>query len=93
MKMVHMSMLKKAINLKNLITDYLDRIQIILFIQVIVKLKNLLENRGSSFFVDSYGLHKGKVPEKNSRILLNIHFGLGKILYSSNDISMKINNS
>ena len=57
------------------------------------KIKEFTGKSGSSFFVDSYGLHKGKVPEKNSRILLNIHFGSGKILYSGNDIHMKINNS
>ena len=45
---------------------------------------------GSAFFVDSYGLHKGKVPKKKSRILLNIHFGSGKILYSKNDIILNL---
>tara|TARA_B110000977_G_C10764422_1_gene372048 strand:- start:305 stop:529 length:225 start_codon:yes stop_codon:yes gene_type:complete len=57
------------------------------------KIKEFTGKSGFSFCVDSYGLHKGKVPKKNSRILLNIHFGSGKILYSSNDIHMKINNS
>jgi hypothetical protein len=45
---------------------------------------------GSSFFVDSYGLHKGKEPKKNSRILLNIHFGSDKIFYTPNDIIIKL---
>ncbi len=45
---------------------------------------------GSAFFVDSYGLHKGKSPNSKSRILLNIHFGSGKILYSKNDIAMNL---
>ena len=45
---------------------------------------------GSTFFVDSYGLHKGETPIKRSRILLNIHFGIGKILYNKADISVKI---
>ena len=45
---------------------------------------------GSTFFVDSYGIHKGEVPTKKSRILLNIHFGVGKILYSQGDIYVKI---
>jgi len=45
---------------------------------------------GSSFFVDSYGLHKGKEPKNNSRILLNIHFGSDKILYTANDVIIKI---
>ena len=47
-------------------------------------------NSGSTFFVDSYGIHKGEVPTKKSRILLNIHFGAGKILYSQGDISIKV---
>ena len=45
---------------------------------------------GSAFFEDSYGLHKGKIPKKKSRILLNIHFGSGKILYSKNDITLNL---
>lgn len=45
---------------------------------------------GSAFFVDSYGIHKGKAPKNKSRILLNIHFGSGKILYSKNDIIMNL---
>ena len=52
--------------------------------------KEFTGKSGSSFFVDSYGLHKGKAPEKNSRILLNIHFGSDKILYSANDITLKL---
>ncbi len=53
-------------------------------------IKEFTGKSGSAFFVDSYGLHKGKVPKKNSRILLNIHFGSGKILYSPNDITLKL---
>ena len=45
---------------------------------------------GSAFFVDSYGLHKGKSPTGRSRILLNVHFGSGKILYTQNDIAVNL---
>ncbi len=45
---------------------------------------------GSAFFVDSYGLHKGEKPIKKTRILLNVHFGAGKILYNKHDISIRI---
>ena len=45
---------------------------------------------GSSFFVDGYGLHKGATPISNPRLMVNIHFGRGKILYSKNDIYIKI---
>lgn len=55
--------------------------------------KNIKEfngKSGSAFFVDSYGLHKAKVPTKNSRILLNVHFGSGRILYTPNDIIINL---
>ena len=46
---------------------------------------------GSLFFVDSYGIHKGETPIDKSRLMLNVHYGKGKILYSSDDLSLKIN--
>lgn len=46
---------------------------------------------GSLFFVDSYGIHKGETPVDKSRLMLNVHYGKGKILYSSDDLSLKIN--
>jgi hypothetical protein len=49
-----------------------------------------LGNKGSLFFVDSYGLHKGETPRNKSRLILNVHFGKQKILYSKNDIYFKI---
>jgi hypothetical protein len=55
------------------------------------KIKRFTGKSGSSFFVDSYGLHKGEPPKKNSRIMLNIHFGSDKILYSPGDIYHNIN--
>ena len=45
---------------------------------------------GSTFFVDSYGIHKAEVPTKKSRILLNVHFGVGKIMYTKGDISINL---
>lgn len=45
---------------------------------------------GSLFFVDSYGIHKGETPIDKSRLMLNVHFGKGKILYSSDDLSLNI---
>lgn len=54
------------------------------------KIKEFHGKSGSAFFVDSYGLHKAKPPKKRSRILLNIHFGAGKILYSKNDIIINL---
>lgn len=53
------------------------------------KVKSFLGNKGSSFFVDSYGLHKGETPKKNNRIMLNIHYGKGKLLYSACDKFIK----
>ena len=40
---------------------------------------------GSLFLVDSYGLHKGETPKSKSRLMLNVHYGTGKILYTKND--------
>ena len=48
------------------------------------KNKNLFRQEGNFFLVDSYGIHKGLTP-KNYRLMLNIHFGKGRILYSEND--------
>ena len=47
--------------------------------------KKFLGKAGSIFFVDGYGIHKGELPNKNFRLMMNIHFGRGKILYSKND--------
>ena len=44
---------------------------------------------GSLFFSDGYGLHKGEMPKSKSRLILNIHYGRNKILYSPNDIYFK----
>jgi hypothetical protein len=46
--------------------------------------------KGSIFFVDSYGLHKGETPKANSRLIINVHYGRNKILYSNKDIYIDI---
>ena len=56
------------------------------------KIKTFVGNQGSLFFVDSYGLHKGDTPRSNHRIMLNVHYGKGKILYSKYDKFIKIIN-
>ena len=48
-------------------------------------LKVFTGKAGSLFFVDSYGLHKGETPKSKSRLMLNVHYGTGKILYTKND--------
>lgn len=53
------------------------------------EVKSFLGNKGSSFFVDSYGLHKGETVKTNNRIMLNIHYGKGKLLYSACDKFIK----
>ena len=53
------------------------------------EVKTFLGNKGSSFFVDSYGLHKGETVKKNNRVMLNIHYGNGKLLYSPCDKFIK----
>jgi hypothetical protein len=54
------------------------------------KVKEFTGKAGSAFFVDSYGLHKANPPKKKSRIMLNVHFGSGKILYSPNDLILNL---
>lgn len=51
--------------------------------------KKFIGQAGSMFFVDSYGLHKGETPTEKSRLMLNVHYGKGKILYSDDDIYVK----
>ena len=51
--------------------------------------KKFIGQAGSMFLVDSYGLHKGETPTEKSRLMLNIHYGRGKILYSADDIYIK----
>ena len=46
--------------------------------------------KGSFFFEDAYGLHKGEPPTKKPRILLNIHYGNSKIKYSPNDLFINL---
>lgn len=45
---------------------------------------------GTCFFTDSYGLHKGVPPSKSHRLMLNIHFGKGKLLYSEDDLFINL---
>ena len=49
------------------------------------KKKEFIGETGSFFFVDSYGLHKGEIPKKNYRLMINVHYGKGKILYNKYD--------
>ena len=49
------------------------------------KVKKFIGSFGSVFFVDGYGIHKGELPKKKYRLMMNIHFGRGKILYSKDD--------
>ena len=51
--------------------------------------KKFTGQAGSMFLVDSYGLHKGESPTEKSRLMLNVHYGRGKILYSADDIYIK----
>ena len=53
--------------------------------------KTFIGKAGSTFFVDSYGIHKGLTPTNNYRLMLNIHFGRGKILYSKYDKFIDLN--
>lgn len=55
------------------------------------KVKKFTGKKGSAFFVDGYGLHKGETPKKNFRLMLNIHYGRGNILYSKNDKIIQLN--
>ena len=54
------------------------------------KIKKFYGQKGSFFFTDSYGLHKGEKPKSTARILLNIHFGSDKIKYHSDDLILGV---
>ena len=54
------------------------------------KIKKFTGKKGSAFFVDGYGLHKGETPKKNYRLMLNVHYGRGNIRYSENDKIIKL---
>lgn len=55
------------------------------------KVKKFVGKKGTAFFVDGYGLHKGETPKNNYRLMLNVHYGRGNILYSENDKIIKLN--
>ena len=55
------------------------------------KSKIFTGNAGSMFFVDSFGIHKGIPPSESHRLMLNVHFGRGKILYTKYDKYIKLN--
>ena len=52
-------------------------------------IKTITGKHGTLFFEDSFGFHKGNVPNKKHRIMLNIHFGNSKLKYSEYDIFQK----
>ena len=47
--------------------------------------QTLIGKKGTMFFEDSFGLHKGETPLESYRIILNIHYGRGNIKYSKYD--------
>ena len=53
-------------------------------------IKYFYGNKGSLFFTDSYGIHKGMPPSKKHRIMLNIHFGNDKIKYHQDDLIINL---
>lgn len=56
------------------------------------KKKEFIGEKGSFFFVDSYGLHKGEIPKKNYRLMINVHYGKGKIFYNKFDKYFNLKN-
>ena len=53
-------------------------------------IKKFCANKGSFFFADSYGIHKGEKPKSKPRIILNVHYGANKIKYHRNDLIVNI---
>lgn len=45
--------------------------------------------KGTFFFTDGFGIHKGETVKKNYRIMLNVHYGLEKIKYYKYDTYFK----
>ena len=48
-------------------------------------IKIITGKKGTIFFEDSFGFHKGNVPKNNYRIMLNIHYGNSNIKYTKYD--------
>ena len=90
MGVVHIYIYLSHIEKKNQSINYVDYIQMKIFLTRTIKKKVFYGKAGSCFFVDGYGLHKGETPYLKPRLMINIHFGRGKILYSKNDKYIKI---
>lgn len=48
-------------------------------------IKVVMGEKGTIFFEDSFGLHKGESPKNQCRLMLNIHYGNSNLKYSEYD--------
>ena len=53
--------------------------------------KTIVGKKGSAFLEDSFGFHKAITPNKNYRIILNIHYGNSNLKYSKYDKLVNFN--
>ena len=53
---------------------------------IMTKKLNLQEKKGTIFFEDTFGFHKGEEPKESSRIALVVEYGKNKIKYEKNSI-------
>jgi hypothetical protein len=54
------------------------------------RIKIFLGKKGSIFYVDTFGIHKGEVPKKNSRKVLILEYGSNYLKYHINDLELKL---
>ena len=55
--------------------------------------KTYLGSKGTYFFTDGFGIHKGEPLKKNYRLILNVHYGLEQIKYYKYDEYVSVENS
>ena len=72
MGVVHTYIYLLPIEKKNQSINYVDYIQMKIFLIHMIK-KIFYGKAGSCFFVDGYGLHKGETPYLKPRLMINIH--------------------
>lgn len=54
------------------------------------KIKYFLGKKGSIFYVDTFGIHKGEPPKEGSRKVLVLEYGSNHLKYNFNDFEAKL---
>jgi hypothetical protein len=54
------------------------------------RIRTFLGKKGSTFYIDTFGIHKGEVPKNNSRKVLILEYGSHHLKYHINDLELKL---